>query len=451
MKNFDPSEVRHLFPALNQNINGSAPVFFDGPGGTQVPESVMKAMNGYFLTGSSNLIVSDFFSVRNVRDINKAAREKAAAFVNARSPNEIIFGANMSTLTAHLSRSISREWNAGDEIIVTELDHYSNVSYWKQSAEDRGAKWHAVRVNPEDCTLDYKHLESLLSKKTKFVAFTMASNACGSLSDAPRIIKMAKSVGAMTYVDAVHYSPHYLPDVQKLDCDFLATSPYKFFGPHIGMVYGKTEHLTRLKPYKIEPAVATPPECWETGTQNFEARAGFCAAIDYVASIGEGNTLREKLQSSYARVAQYEQEWSRRFLERAKGHNRIRIHGITDPKRVHERTATFGITMDGHETLEISNHFAKNNITTGAGSFYGIGVTKALGLLDKGGVVRVGCVHYNTFEEMDRLFDALGQLTDYPAALRSRLISSNPNSLLPCSGVARAARRNGTGACHSGS
>lgn len=410
MKQFNPQEVRKFFPSLNRKISGSAPVFFDGPGGTQVPDSVASAMANYFENGTSNVISSPFFTVQRTHEVVKFAREHGAAFFNA-SPGEIIFGANMSTITAHLSRSISREWQPGDEIILTSLDHYANVSYWKQAAEDRGVKWHMVPIRPEDCTLDYKYFESLLSKKTKFIAFTLASNACGSLTDAARIMKMAKSVGAMTYVDAVHYSPHFLPDVQKLGCDFMASSPYKFFGPHMGMVYGKREHLERLKPYKVEPAAITPPECWETGTQNFEAQAGFCAAIDYIAALGDGGaTLREQLESSYARVAAYEQEWSKKFLEHTKEDKRITVWGINDPKRVKERTATFAITVDGHRSPAVSDHLAKENITTGAGSFYGIGVTDALGLTSKGGIVRVGCVHYNTFAEMDMLFESLEKL-----------------------------------------
>lgn len=410
MKAFDPQEIRKLFPALAKKVSGNMPVFFDGPGGTQVPESVAKAMSDYFLQGTSNVISSQFYTVKRTHEVVRTARERGAAFFNA-SPGEIIFGANMSTVTAHLSRSISREWQAGDEIILTSLDHYANISYWKQAAEDRGVKWHMVPVRPDDCTLDYEYLERIISKKTKFIAFTLASNACGSITDAARIVKMAKSVGAMTYADATHYAPHYLPDVKKLDCDFMACSPYKFYGPHMGMVYGKREHLERLKPYRVEPSIVTPPECWETGTQNFEAQAGFSAAIDYIASVGLfGKSLREQLETSYERVGAYEREWSRRFLRRAKEAENVTVWGIADPERVRERTATFAITVDGFKSPAVSDHLAKEHITTGAGSFYNHGVTDALGLTSKGGVVRVGCVHYNTFAEMDMLFESLEKL-----------------------------------------
>jgi cysteine desulfurase family protein (TIGR01976 family) len=410
MRPFEPLEIRRSFPALNQKINGTMPVFFDGPGGTQIPETVTQAMTDYMMGGTSNLIKCNFFNVRRTREIVADAREKGRAFFNARASNEIIFGANMSTITAHLSRSISREWQPGDEIIVTNLDHFANISYWKQAAEDRGVKWHAVPIHPEDCTLDYKHFEGLINKKTKFIAFTLASNVCGSLSDAKRIMKMAKSVGAMTYADAVHYAPHYLPDVQDLGCDFMASSPYKFFGPHLGMVYGKAEHLERLRAYKVEVAATEIPGCWETGTPNFEAQAGFGASIEYLSLLGQGKTLREKLETSYARIGAYEQEWSRQFLARAKQDDRVTVWGITDPARVKERTSTFAITVDGFKSQDVSDHLANNHIVTGPGSFYGNGVTDALGLTSKGGVVRVGCVHYNTIGEMEMLFEAIKKL-----------------------------------------
>ena len=218
----------------------------------------------------------------------------------------------------------------------------------------------------------------------------------------------AKSVGALTYVDAVHYAPHFLPDVQALDCDFLVCSAYKFFGPHLGFIYAKRAHLERMTAYKVEPASDIPPEKWETGTKNFEALAGFIASIDYAASLGEGGaTLRAKLASSYKNIAVYEQDWSREFLNRAKNYKGMKVYGITDPSRVHERTSTFALNIEGRAPQDTSDKLAALNISAGAGGFYGGGVTDALGLTDKGGVLRVGCVHYNTIEEMDRLFNAL--------------------------------------------
>lgn len=407
MKAFDPSSIRKQFPALNQTVNGSTPVFLDGPGGTQLHQSVIDAVTGYLTRGVSNIMNSPFFAVEETFKTMNAARERAAAFVNASSSDEIVFGANMSTVTAHLSRSIAREWKEGDEIIVTDLDHEANISFWKMAAADRGAVVKTVPLMKDDLTPDYAALEKLISKKTKFVAFGLASNVCGTRSDPARFMKAAKSVGALTFVDSVHAAPHFLPDVQVLGCDFLVCSGYKFFGPHMGLLYGKREHLERLTPYKVEPAGDAIPRRWETGTANFEILSGFSACIDYLASLGEGSDLRARLKSSYERVAIYEQAWTKEFLRKAKDIKGMRVYGITDPARAHERTATFAFTIDGRTPQEVSHHLAKNNISAGSSNFYGIGVTKTIGLPE---IVRAGCVHYNTVGEMERLFEALGRL-----------------------------------------
>jgi cysteine desulfurase family protein (TIGR01976 family) len=404
---FDPASVRGQFPALNQIINNVTPIFFDGPGGTQIPQSVLDAMTKYLGFSNANLLKSPFFAVQETHRVVKEAREHAAAFMNAPSPENIVFGANMSSITAHFSRSIAREWKEGDEIIVTALDHFANISFWQQAAEERGVKCHVVKLNPDECTVDYGHFEKLVSKKTKFIAFGAASNACGTRSDVTRTMKLAKSVGAMTYLDWVHAAPHYLPDVQTIGCDFMVLSAYKFFGPHIGVLYGKKVHLERLKAFKIAPALETPPDKWETGTKNFEALAGFIAAIQYLSSLGEGDSLRAKLASSYMNVAAYEQEWSKLFLNNISHIKGIKVHGITDLKRLGERTSTFAITMDGHTPQEVSDHLAKHNISAGAGSFYANGITDTLKLTDKGGIVRIGCIHYNTFAEIERLLEVL--------------------------------------------
>ncbi len=404
---FDPSAIRGLFPALNQTVNGVTPVFFDGPGGTQVPKTVLDAMEKYLGHSNANLLSSPFFAVQETHRIVKEARAHAAVFVNAPSAENIVFGANMSTITAHFSRSISRDWKPGDEIIVTALDHFANVSFWQQAAEDKGVICHVVKIKAPECTVDYDHFEKLISKKTKLIAFGAASNVCGTLSDVARTMKLAKSVGAMTYLDWVHAAPHYLPDVQAIDCDFMALSAYKFFGPHLGLLYGKREHLERLKPYKVSVALDSIPDKWETGTKNFEALAGFIASIEYIASLGEGSSLREKLVSSYARVAIYEQGWGKQFLRDMQHIKGLKVYGITDVARLHERTSTFALTLEGHAPLEVSDHLAKHMISAGAGNFYGNGITDALGLTDKGGIVRVGCIHYNTLEETDRLLQAL--------------------------------------------
>lgn len=410
MSDFSPQSVRPLFPALHQEVNGSQPVFLDGPGGTQVPETVPAAMRDYLGLSNSNLLNSSFFAVEKTHGVVREARRKAADFVNAAEPETIVFGANMSTITAHLSRSLSLEWEEGDEIIVTALDHFSNVSFWQLAARDRGAVCHILPIHSEECTPDYEALERLISPRTKLVAFTLASNICGSLTDPQRIIRMARDVGALTFVDSVHYAPHFLPDVQALGCDFLACSAYKFFGPHLGFVCGQREHLERLMPYKVAPASDQIPDRWETGTKNFEALAGFNAAIDYLGSFYKNRPLRDCLKSFYEDFGRYEQAWSKRFLERSKQVKGMKIYGITDADKVHLRTSTFAFTVEGSTPQQVSDHLAAHNIITGAGDFYAAGVTEALALSDRGGIVRAGCVHYNTMTEMDRFFEALDRL-----------------------------------------
>ncbi|HAG38905.1 MAG TPA: cysteine desulfurase-like protein, partial [Pseudoalteromonas sp.] len=288
------AQLREQFPALIQTVDGKSPIFLDGPGGSQVPQSVLNAMTAYLGHYNSNL-GGAFFSSDKTVELMANARQAAADLLNAPSAQNIVFGPNMTSLTFSFSRAISRIWQAGDEIIVTNADHFSNVSSWQQAAQDKGAKVQTALINEADCSLDMAQFESLLNSNTKLVAVTYASNTTGSINDIKRIIELAHAVGALVYVDAVHYAPHELVDVQALDCDFLACSAYKFFGPHLGMVYGKTQHLEGFTPYKVEPAKDVAPGRWETGTQSFEALAGFIAAVDYIAAISgldEGHTRR---------------------------------------------------------------------------------------------------------------------------------------------------------------
>lgn len=396
--------IRRRFPALCQEASGSAPVFLDGTGGTQVPRSVLEAMSGYLEQGNSNLSDSPFFAVQKTREIVRQAREKAAAFLNVPDPQTVIFGANMTTLTAHLSRSIAEEWQAGDEIIVTDLDHFANVSFWVREAQRRSVRILRVPINKESFSLDVAALEKLISPKTRLIAFTLASNACGSKIPASAFMEVARSCGALVFIDAVHYVPHFLPDFQALDPDFMICSAYKFFGPHLGFCAARPAHLERLRPYKVGPAPDSYPECWETGTKSFEDLAGLSAAIDYLASLGEGKTLRTKLANAYGQIYAYEREWAGRFLDRARSIKGLRIWGEQDPAL---RTPTFALTMKGHSPLEISNRLAEHNISAGSGHFYATGFTDTFGLTDKGGVLRAGAMHYNSFEEINRFFDVL--------------------------------------------
>ncbi|KDM89678.1 cysteine desulfurase-like protein [Photobacterium galatheae] len=404
---FEVAKVRQQFPALNQQVNGEPVYFFDGPGGSQVPSTVLQAMTDYLGRYNSNL-GGAFFSSEVTVSLMASARQAAQALLNASSPDNIIFGANMTSLTFQLSRAISRDWQQGDEVIVTSLDHYSNVSSWQQAADDKGVLVHQVRVHEDDCTLDYAHFESLLSEKTRLVAVTYASNTTGSLVDVARIVEAAHRVGAKVYVDAVHYAPHKLVDVQALGCDFLACSAYKFFGPHVGIAYVAPQWLQTLKPYKVEPATDIGPGRFETGTQNFEGLAGVIAAIDYLAQWGAPEqSLRQRLESSYAQYQRHEEALSEHFLNWVKKFSNITMYGIEDETRLAERTPTFAIRVEDVPPSDIASRLGQQNMCVWNGHFYALGLCRQLGILESGGVIRIGFMHYNTQEEIDQLFDAL--------------------------------------------
>ena len=405
-------KLRRQFPALMQQVNGQSPIFLDGPGGSQVPQSVLSAMSAYLGYYNSNL-GGAFFSSDKTVDLMNGARQAVADLLNAPSKEQIVFGANMTSLTFSFSRAVSRDWQAGDEVIVTNADHFSNVSSWRQAAEDKGALVQAVKINEADCTLDLAHYKSLLNDKTKLVAVTYASNTTGSINDIKQIVELAHQVGALVYVDAVHYAPHELIDVQALNCDFLACSAYKFFGPHVGIVYGKREHLEGFTPYKVEPAKDVIPGRWETGTQSFEGLAGVIAAIDYIASLSdlpESTPRRERLAQAFANTKEHEMALSAYFLKRLADFPQIRLYGIEDESRLAERTPTFALTFEGFAPREVSEFLGKQHMCVWDGNFYAQGLCEQLGVMDKGGVVRIGCMHYNTIEELEKLFSAFEAL-----------------------------------------
>ena len=401
-------KLRRQFPALMQQVNGQSPIFLDGPGGSQVPQSVLSAMSAYLGYYNSNL-GGAFFSSDKTVSLMDNARQAVADLLNAPTKEQIVFGANMTSLTFSFSRAVSRDWQAGDEVIVTNADHFSNVSSWRQAAEDKGALVHAVKINEADCTLDLAHYKSLLNDKTKLVAVTYASNTTGSINDIKQIVELAHQVGALVYVDAVHYAPHELIDVQALNSDFLACSAYKFFGPHVGIVYGKREHLEGFTPYKVEPAKDVIPGRWETGTQSFEGLAGVIAAIDYIASLSdlpESTPRRERLAQAFANTKEHEMALSAYFLKRLADFPQIRLFGIENESRLAERTPTFALTFEGLAPREVSEFLGKQHMCVWDGNFYAQGLCEQLGVMDKGGVVRIGCMHYNTIEELEKLFSA---------------------------------------------
>ncbi|MFN2138538.1 MAG: cysteine desulfurase-like protein [Candidatus Promineifilaceae bacterium] len=407
---FDPDVIRQQFPALQRQVNGRPLAFLDGPGGTQVPQSVIEAMSGYLSRGSSNL-GGPFLTSYEAEDVTGAARLALRDLLNAREPEEIAFGQNMTSLTFAVSRAIARDWQPGDEIVLTRLDHDANISPWLLAAEERGVTVKWLDFEPGDCMFKLQELPGLLNKRTRLVAVSYASNAVGSISDVKEVTRLAHEAGALVYVDSVHYAPHGSIDVQDIDCDFLACSAYKFYGPHQGVLYGKYELLDRLKAYKVRPAPAKPAGKWETGTQSFESLAGTAAAVDYLAGLGgEGGSRRERLVKAMSAVKVYEEQISEQFLRGAAEVPGLRVYGVTDIESLDQRTPTFAVSLDGYSAEAVASHLGEENIFVWHGHYYAVAVMERLGLLEKGGLVRIGFVHYNTAAEVDLVLDALGRL-----------------------------------------
>ncbi len=402
--------LRAQFPALQLEVNGETAVYLDGPGGTQVPQSVIDAMSGYLRHGGSNS-GGPFLTSRYTDDISNAARAAMMDFYNARRPDEIVFGQNMTSLNFSLSRALARTWQPGDEIIVTRLDHDANISPWLLAAQDSGVVVRWLDFDPTDCTLRLDTLPDLLNEKTRLLAITYASNAVGSISDVKRAAELAHAAGALVLVDSVHFAPHGLIDVQAINCDFLISSSYKYFGPHTGILYGKYELLDNLMAYKVRPAPAKPAGKWETGTQSFESLAGVTAAVDYLAAIGgETGSRRERLVQAMQRIKMYEMSLSQRFLVGATQVAGLRVYGITDVERLAERTPTFAVSMEGMSAEAVATRLGQQGIFVWHGHYYAVAVMERLGMLEQGGLVRIGFVHYNTMAEVDRVVAALAGL-----------------------------------------
>ncbi|WBL71859.1 cysteine desulfurase-like protein [Serratia liquefaciens] len=403
---FTPELARAQFSALSQHYNDQPVIFFDGPGGSQVSRGVLEKMTDYLGKYNANL-GGHYFSSHLTGEVMNHARESVRALLNAPTPDNIIFGMNMTSLTFHLSRIISRHWQAGDEIIVTELDHYANVSSWQQAANDKQVTVHQIPLQQSDCSLDVARLCEQITAKTRLVAVTYASNVTGSIVDIKTITEAAHRVGAQVYVDAVHYAPHNLIDVQALGCDFLVCSAYKFFGPHIGMAYIAPQWLQRLQPYKVEPATDVGPGRFETGTQSFEGLAGVTAAVEYLAQWGTpGASLRQRLQESFADYHRHEENLCRYFLQRLQQIDDVQLYGspLADSQR---RTPTFALTFKRHAPEQVARRLGRHNICVGSGHFYAQGLIQRLNLQDSGGVLRIGMMHYNTLQEIDTLFELL--------------------------------------------
>ena len=403
---FTPELARAQFSALTQHYNDQPVIFFDGPGGSQVSRGVLEKMTDYLGKYNANL-GGHYFSSHVTGEVMNNARESVRALLNAPTPDNIIFGMNMTSLTFHLSRIISRHWQAGDEIIVTELDHNANVSSWQQAANDKQVTVHQIPLQQADCSLDVARLCEQITAKTRLVAVTYASNVTGSIVDIKTITEAAHRVGAQVYVDAVHYAPHNLIDVQALGCDFLVCSAYKFFGPHIGMAYIAPQWLQRLQPYKVEPATDVGPGRFETGTQSFEGLAGVTAAVDYLAQWGTpGASLRQRLQESFADYHRHEENLCRYFLQCLQQIDDVQLYGSPQAD-CQRRTPTFALTFKRHAPEQVARRLGRHNICVGSGHFYAQGLIQRLNLQDSGGVLRIGMMHYNTLQEIDTLFELL--------------------------------------------
>lgn len=410
---FDPYAVRPLFPALAQECGGREAVFFDGPGGTQVPQAVIEAITGYLAASNAN--THGAFPTSQRTDATVAAAHTAMADLLGCAPEETVFGPNMTTLTFAISRAIGRELGPGDEIVVTRIDHDANIAPWR-ALEERGVTIREVDINEEDCTLDLADLAAKVNRHTKLVAVNYASNAVGTITDVRQVVQLAQSVGALSFIDAVHYAPHGPIDVHTLDCDFLACSVYKFFGPHVGVLYGKRKHLEQLRPYKVRPASNAVPECWMTGTQNHEGLAGTTAAINYLASLGtaadagEHHTRRESLVRAMTTIKTYERNLAEQLVEGLLRIPRLSFYGIREPERFGERTPTVSFRLANMSPHAVAEALAVRGIFVWDGNYYALSLSERLGVESQGGMVRVGLTHYNTPEEVDYFLDLLGAL-----------------------------------------
>jgi cysteine desulfurase family protein (TIGR01976 family) len=411
MHAFDLTWIRAQFPALAQEVNGHPAVFFDGPGGTQVPQRVIDAVADYLIHHNANTHGA-FATSRRTDETIDAARAAMADFLGC-AADEVIFGPNMTTLTFAISRAFGRDIRPGDEIVLTRLDHDANVAPWK-ALEEQGAIIRMVDIDTEECTLDMADMARAIGPRTKLVAVGYASNAVGTINDVATITQMAHAVGALVYIDAVHYAPHGPIDVQALDCDFLACSPYKFFAPHMGVLYGKREHLARLRPYKVRPASDDIPDRWETGTKNHEGLAGVTAAIEYLAELGQrikpAATRRVALVQAMEAIKAYERGLSERLIAGLLAIPGLTFYGISDPARFDMRTPTVAVRLAGRTPRELAEALGRRGIFCWDGNYYAINLTERLGVEADGGMLRIGLVHYNTAEEIDRLLEALNEL-----------------------------------------
>jgi cysteine desulfurase family protein (TIGR01976 family) len=408
----DLSWVRSQFPSLSQTINGQPVVFLDGPGGTQVPLRVIDAISTYLQRDNANT-GGAYATSKNTEAMIASARAAMADFFGC-DADEIVFGPNMTTLTYAMSRSIGRELNPGDEIVLTHLDHDANIAPWR-ALEERGVVIRMVEIRDEDCTLDMDDLARKITPKTKLVAVGYASNAVGTINDIKEIIRLARRRGALTYIDAVHYAPHGPIDVGNLDCDFLVCSTYKFFGPHMGVLFGKRDHLERLQPYKLRANTNAIPNRWEWGTLNHECIAGIAACVDYLADLGRQvnpsvSSRRAALLAAYRAIRQHEHELVTLLITGLLEIPSLTFYGIRDRQRFDQRCPTVAVRIKGFTPLQLATKLGERGIFTWDGNYYAINLTERLDVEKDGGFLRIGIAHYNTADEMERLLKTLKEI-----------------------------------------
>ena len=410
----DSSAVRAQFPALQKPV-----IFLDNPGGTQIARTSLEQIQRYLVEANANhggVFATSQDSDQRVEN----ARLAMADFLNAARPEEIVFGPNMTSLTFNISRALVRTFQPGDTLVVTHLDHDANISPWLLAAEDRGCRIRWVDFHPEDCTLDLEDLKAALEEKPRLVAVGYASNAVGTVNPVKEITRLAHAAGALVYIDAVQYAPHAPIDVRDLDCDFLVCSAYKFFGPHLGILYGRYALLDRLPAYRVRPAPANPPGKFETGTGNFEHYCGLFGALEYFQWLGDtfGNDQAGKFDGRYSgraltfkkalsAVQAHEVTLSRALLENLQEVPGLRLYGIADERRFEWRVPTFSFTVKGWTPRQVAERLAGQGINVWNGNFYALAVTQRLGLESSGGLVRVGATHYNTVEEVQKFGEVL--------------------------------------------
>jgi cysteine desulfurase family protein (TIGR01976 family) len=403
----DIQQIRTRFPALQRKFDGRPAVFADAPGGTQVPQSVIDAMGDYLARSNAN--EHGAFPTSAETDAVITAGREAVADLLGSGPDEIVFGPNMTTLAFALSRALARLLRPGDEVVVSSLDHDANIAPWVAAAEDAGAEIKWIGFDPMDCSLDLGSVDAALSERTRIAAFTLASNAVGTIPPVSEIVARIRAAGeAFVIADAVHYTPHRLVDVEALDVDFLFCSPYKFFGPHLGVMYGKSALLKDIRPYKVRPAPDEAPARWETGTRSHEALAGLIACVDYIASLTETDgDRRARIVAAMNAIADHEAELSQTFLEGVMEFDGVTLYGLAEPRRVHERTPTFAIRLNGSSPRAVAESLGDRGIFVWDGNYYALEVMERLALEDSGGAVRIGFCHYHSDDDVRRTLEAL--------------------------------------------